>query len=861
MPSKKKPTKSEIVENIDNNDIETTSVKSLYDEWFLGYASYVILERAIPYINDGLKPVQRRILHSLKLMDDGRFHKVANVIGQTMQFHPHGDASIGDALVKIGQKELLLDTQGNWGDIRTGDKSAAPRYIETRLTKFALEVAFNKDTTEWELAYDGRKNEPVTLPIKFPLLLAQGAEGIAVGLSTKILPHNFIELIKASIEVLKGRSVKLVPDFPTGGMMDPSDYNRGKQGGKIRVRACINAIDKKTLEITEIPFSTTTNSLIDSIIKANDKGKIKIKKVIDNTAADVSIIIQLAPGYSPDIAVDALYAFTDCEKSISPNACVIVEDKPHFLSVNDILKISTLKTKDLLKQELELRKLALEDKWHFSSLEKIFIENRIYRDIEEAETWEEVIGNIDKGLKPFKKLLKRKVTEEDIVRLTEIKIKRISKFDAFKADEAINKLEEEMKEVKHHLKNLTDYAISYFQNLLEKYGEGKERKTEIKVFDSINKKSVAAANARIYVNRKDGFIGTGLRKDEFLFECSDVDDIIAFTGDGHFMVSKVSDKTFVGKNIVHIDIWKKGDDRTVYNMMYVDLEAKRTYVKRFAVSSVTRNKLYPLSKSGKAKTLWLTANANGESELISVQLSPNCRAHNKNFQYDFADLDIKSRASKGNIITKYPVRKVTLLEKGTSSLGKVQIWLDETVGRLNTDERGRLLGEFDTGDLISVVYSNGSFELTDFELTNKYEMEKVLHIGFYDPEAVVSAVYPDLDSDIYFVKRFSIEDNGTNKLATFLPEGTKLKNTILSVDDKTYIQFNEKVGKGIKTREKELSELISVKGHKAQGNKLNKGAITKLKRIEPPQKAETDTKSDDDNDLDVGSQLEWDFDK
>ncbi|MDX1629656.1 MAG: DNA gyrase/topoisomerase IV subunit A, partial [Fulvivirga sp.] len=653
-------------------------VSGMYENWFLDYASYVILERAVPAIEDGFKPVQRRIMHALKEMDDGRFNKVANVIGQTMQYHPHGDASIGDAMVNIGQKDLLIETQGNWGDIRTGDSAAAPRYIEARLSKFALDVVYNPQTTEWQLSYDGRKKEPITLPVKFPLLLAQGVEGIAVGLSTKILPHNFCELIKGSINVLKGKKPKLYPDFPTGGMADFSEYNEGLKGGRVKVRAKIEEYDKKTLVIKDIPFGTTTTSLIDSIIKANDKGKIKIKKVVDNTAKDIEILVYLASGQSPDITIDALYAFTDCEVSISPNACVIIDDKPHFMSVNEMLKVNTHQTVDLLTQELEIKKAELKEKILFSSLEKIFIENRIYRDIEECETWEAVIKTIDKGLDPYKKQFYREITEEDIVKLTEIKIKRISKFDSFKADEQLKKLEEALKETEHNLANITDFAIDYFENLLEKYGKGRERRTEIKSFDSIDTTIVAANNQKLYVNRKDGFVGYGLKKDEFVTECSDIDDIIAIRKDGKFMVSKVADKVFMGKDILYTGVWKKGDERMTYNMIYVDGKSGRSMAKRFHVKAVTRDKEYDLTKGHKnSKVHYLSANPNGEAEIVTVKLTSGCKARKKVFEFDFAELDIKGRGAGGNIITKYPVRKVELKEEGYSTLSGLDIWYDD----------------------------------------------------------------------------------------------------------------------------------------------------------------------------------------
>ena len=652
--------------------IHAIQVDDLYKDWFLDYASYVILERAVPHILDGFKPVQRRILHAMYDMEDGRFHKVANVIGQTMQYHPHGDASIGDALVNIGQKDLLIDCQGNWGDVRTGDSAAAPRYIEARLSKFALAVAFNPDTTNWQVSYDGRKKEPVTLPVKFPLLLAQGAEGIAVGLSTKILPHNFCELIEGSISILKEEPFQLLPDFPTGGMMDASNYQGGERGGKIRVRAKIEIQDKANLVIKEIPFGTTTGSLIDSIVKASEKGKIKIKRVTDNTAKNVEVHIELPPGVSPDVTVDALYAFTDCEISISPNACVIIDEKPRFLTVDEILKISTLETKNLLKRELEIRLHELEEDWHFSSLEKVFIENRIYRDIEESETWEEVLSAIDKGLEPFKSMFRREITNDDILKLTEIKIKRISKFDSFKADEALKNLEGEIKKTKTNLKNLTDYAIKYFTDLLQKFGKDRGRKTEIKTFDTIEVKMVAVANKKLYVNRQEGFAGIGLKNDEFVNNCSEIDDVIVFLKSGKMIVSRVEEKKFFGKDILHIDVWKKDDDRRIYHLVYYDAKSKNVYVKRFNVLAITRDKEYDLTTgSPGSKVLYFSVHPNSESEIISVHLHPQSRAKTKLLEFNFGEIAVKGRQAIGNILTKHPVRKIEFKEKGSSTWGGV----------------------------------------------------------------------------------------------------------------------------------------------------------------------------------------------
>ncbi|MEO6070945.1 MAG: DNA gyrase/topoisomerase IV subunit A [Chitinophagaceae bacterium] len=680
--------------NLKNKNFELVQsdngINGQYKTWFLDYASYVILERAVPAIEDGLKPVQRRILHAMKEMDDGRFNKVANVIGQTMQYHPHGDASIGDALVNMGQKDLVIDTQGNWGDIRTGDDAAAARYIEGRLSKFALEVVFNAKTTEWSLSYDGRKNEPVTLPVKFPLLLAQGAEGIAVGLATKILPHNFIELCEASIKYLKGRKFDLYPDFLTGAMADVTDYNEGRRGGKVKVRAHIEELDKKTLLVKSVPYGITTTGLIDSIVKANDNGKIKIKKVTDNTAAEVEIQVDLAPGISPDITIDALYKFTDCEISISPNTCVIVADKPQFVSVNELLRISSDNTKNLLLQELEIKLNELEEKWHYTSLEKIFFEEKIYKELEKRhETWEKVLLAIDKAFEPFKRNLKRAISREDIVKLTEKPVRRIYKLDIDELNQQIKKGEEEIKIVQFDLAHLNEYAVAYFENLLKKYGKGKERKTEIKLFEVIEAKQVAIANTRLYLNRAEGFIGTSLKKDEFLVECSDLDDIIAFTKRGTMKVVKVQDKVFIGKDILYAAVFRKGDERTTYNMIYTDGDSGITFAKRFNVTGITRDKEYDLTKGAdKSKVHYLTINPNGEAEVVRVILSPNCSARNKEFEFFFEEQEIKSRSSIGNQVTKYPVRGVKFKEAGLASLGSIQLWFDDKFGRLNHDGKG-----------------------------------------------------------------------------------------------------------------------------------------------------------------------------
>ncbi|WP_187262341.1 DNA gyrase/topoisomerase IV subunit A [Pontibacter beigongshangensis] len=801
-----------------------TPVSGLYENWFLEYASYVILERAVPAIEDGLKPVQRRILHAMKEMDDGRFNKVANVIGQTMQYHPHGDASIGDAMVGLGQKDLLIETQGNWGDVRTGDSAAASRYIEARLSKFALDVVFNPQTTTWQLSYDGRKNEPVTLPVKFPLLLAQGVEGIAVGLSTKVMPHNFKELIKGSIDVLKGRKTQLLPDFLTGGQVDVTNYNGGARGGKIRVRATIEKVDKTLLIIRDVPYGITTTGLMESIVKASENNKIKIKKVVDNTAAEVEIHVQLPPGVSPDLTIDALYAFTDCEVSISPNTCVIIDDKPHFMNVDDLLRISTFKTVDLLKRELEIRKAELEDKWHHSSLEKIFIENRIYRDIEECETWEAVLEAIDKGLDPFKPLLRREVSQDDIIRLTEIKIKRISKYDSFKADEYIRRLEEEMAEVDDNLANLIRYAIAYFEGLLKKYGQGKDRRTVVKTFDVINAQNVAIANQKLYMNAKDGFIGTSLRKDDFVCDCSDMDDIIVFRKDGKFTVTKVAEKAFVGKDIILAGVYNKNDEHMVYNMIYVDGKSGVSYAKRFSVKSITRDKEYDLTKGEKnSKVHYLTANPNSESEVVTLTLAPSVTARNKVFDFDFAELMIKGKGSNGNIVTKYPVKKVVQKSLGDSTLGGREIFYDEVIGRLNTEGRGRYLGSFNTDDTILVIYEDGAYEMTSFDLANHYAVEKIKVLQKYEPELVVSAIYYEGENKTYYVKRFKVETSTIGKRFIFISEskGSRLEAVSTHPQPLAEIKFKRDRKSDKEAEKLLLSEFIDVKGWKAMGNKLN----------------------------------------
>lgn len=847
---------------------DVVHLSSMYEDYFLDYASYVILERAVPNIIDGMKPVQRRILHALKEMDDGRFHKVANVIGQTMQFHPHGDAAIGDALVNLGQKDLMIDCQGNWGDYRTGDSAAAPRYIEARLTKFALEIAFNSQTTDWQLSYDGRKKEPVALPMKFPLLLAQGADGIAVGLSTKILPHNFHELIKASIKVLQGKKPKIYPDFMGGGKIDVTDYNQGKRGGRVKVRARLEQVDKSTIAIRELPYSVTTSSMIDSIVKANDKGKIKIKKVVDNTAKDVEILVELAAGTSPDITIDALYAFTNCEISISPNCCVIVNDKPEFISVNEMLQICTAQTKELLKRELQIKQGELEEKWHFASLEKIFIQNRVYHEIEECESWDEVVSTIHRELKKYiltpgqkpkakdKRLkLKRAITDADITRLTEIRIKRISKYNSFKADELIANLEAELKQVKYDLKHLTEFAIAYFENLLKKYGKDRERKTEITTFDAIKVRQVVQNNTKLYANLKDGFIGWGLKKDEFISECSDIDDIIAFTKDGKFKVVRMADKVFVGRSIIHTAVWKKGDERMTYNMIYVDGKTGRSMAKRFNVTSITRDKEYNLTKSEKgSKVHYFSAQPNGETEVVNVQLSQGSRARKKLFEFDFGSLQIKGRGSAGNIITKHPVRKVSLIEVGKSSLGSIQIWMDPVSGKINTDERGNFLGEFDTGDDLLVLYKDGSYEVATMDMNRRFDVNQVVEVVKMKDDLVVNCIYYDGDKKWSMVKRFQIETNAKDKKFVFITDHAKSQLLFASTENAPSILYSEKIKKKKEEWELDVADFIEIKGWKALGNKLSETKISGIKKMEPEAEEKDSYEVGDSIDFDVKGQ-------
>lgn len=800
----------------------TEHVDEKYKDWFLDYASYVILERAVPGVEDGLKPVQRRIMHAMKEMDDGRFNKVANVIGQTMQYHPHGDASISDAIVNLGQKDLLIETQGNWGDVRTGDDAAAARYIEARLSKFALEVAFNAKTTQWQLSYDGRKNEPLFLPMKFPLLLAQGAEGIAVGLSTKILPHNFHELIDASIKYLRGKKFELYPDFITGGMVDVANYNDGRRGGKVRVRAHIEEKDKKTLLIKDVPYGITTTGLMESIVKANDTGKIKIKKVVDNTAKDVEIEVQLAPGISPDITIDALYAFTDCEVSISPNACVIVEDKPRFIGASDLLRYATDYTKELLKRELEIRLSELEEKWHYTSLEKIFFEKGIYKELEQKhKDWEAVLVAINKGFDPYKKQLKREILREDILKLTEKPVRRIYRLDINELTEQIKGIDADIKQVKNDLANLVDFTISYYEGLLKKYGKGRERKTEIKPFDTIQVQQVAIANTKLYVNKADGFIGTSLKKDEFVADCSDLDNIIIFRRDGKMLVTKVADKTFVGKDIIHVDIFRKGDERMTYNMIYVDAKTGYSLAKRFNVTGITRDKEYDLTKGEKnSKVHYFSANANGEAEVVTVRLSPNCAAKKKEFDFYFETIPIKGRSSMGNVVTKYPIRNVKFKEKGASTLAGIKIWYDDTVGRLNTEQRGLYVGSFEGEDKILVFYKNGTYELTNYEVTNRYESNDAVYIEKFNPERIVTAIYYDADKKQFNAKRFKIETQTLNNKFLFIKEGSGNYLELVTTQAEPVILL--KTGKKRDPEEEEvaLHETIEVTGWKTVGNKI-----------------------------------------
>ncbi len=804
---------------VTNND---SGLYGQYKNWFLDYASYVILERAVPAVEDGLKPVQRRILHAMKEMDDGRFNKVANIIGQAMQYHPHGDASIGDALVNMGQKDLLIETQGNWGDVRTGDDAAAPRYIEARLSKFALDVAFNGKTTDWQLSYDGRKNEPVALPMKFPLLLAQGADGIAVGLSTKLLPHNFCELIDASVKYLRGKKFELYPDFQTGGMVDVQDYNQGKRGGKVKVRAHIEEVDKKTLAIRTVPYGVTTTQLMESIVKANDNGKIKIKKVTDTTAANVEILIDLAPGISPDITIDALYKFTDCEVSISPNACVIVNMRPEFLSVHDLLRLSTDRTKDLLQQELEIRKNELEEKWHYTSLEKIFFEEKIYKELEKKhDTWDKVIDAIDKAFVPFKKQLKRDITREDILKLTEKPVRRIYRLDIDELNAQIKGLEADIKQVKHDLANLIDFAVAYYENLLKKYGKGRERKTEIKQFEVIEAKHVAIANTKLFVNREEGFIGTSLKKDELLFECSDLDDIIVFTRRGIMKVVRVQDKVFIGKDILHAAVFQKNDERTTYNMIYSDGKGGVSYAKRFNVTGITRDKEYDLTRGDeKSKVNYFSVNPNGEAEVVRILLTPGSSARIKEFDFYFEEQAIKGRSSQGNQVTKYPIKSVKFKEAGRATLSGKKLWFDEKFGRLNTEEKGTFLGKFEAEDRILVVFNDGNYLITDQEMTQRFDAENILLIEKFDAEKIITAVYLDKKNLQYNVKRFRIETSTLKNKFFFIKEGDGNYVEAVTTDEEPVLAVQTGRGEQVRKAKFKIGKMAEVMGWKAVGAKL-----------------------------------------
>lgn len=815
----------------------TTVLGGMYKEWFLDYASYVILERAVPHINDGLKPVQRRILHAMKRLDDGRYNKVANIIGYTMQYHPHGDASIGEALVQLGQKDLLIDCQGNWGNILTGDSAAAPRYIEARLSKFAHEVVFNPKTTEWKLSYDGRNKEPITLPVKFPLLLAQGVEGIAVGLASKILPHNFNELIDCSIACLKGEPFELYPDFPTGGLADVSRYNDGMRGGLVKVRAKIQKLDKKTLVITEIPYGKTTSSLIESILKANEKGKIKIRKIDDNTAENVEILIHLQPGVSPDVTIDALYAFTDCEISISPNCCVIENDKPRFLGVSEVLRINTQNTLNLLKQELNIKLHELEEDWHFSSLEKIFFEEKLYRELEkDTRDWEAMLDAIQQAFEPFKNRLRREITRDDIVALTEKPVRKISKFDIKKADEHIKNIAKQIKETKHNLQHIVEYTIQWFQSLKEKYGKGKERKTELRSFETIQAVYVAANNERLYINRAEGFIGTGLRKDEFVCECSDIDDILVIRQDGTYLITKVAEKVYVGKNILYAGVFHKNDTRTIFNVVYLDGTSGTNYVKRCAITGLQRDKEYQLTQGTPySKILYLSVNPNGEAETIRVRLKPRPRLKSLEFHFNFADIAIKGRNAVGNILTKHAIHKIDMIAKGESTLGGTKIWYDPEVNRLNIDGKGKLLGEFNNGDRILVVRNNGNYYLSSFDLATHFD-DDILLIEKYNPEKVFSTVYFDAEQKYYYLKRFTFEP--TEKGYNFVDEENPESKLVL-LSGETYPQFKIIFGGKHAKRPPELidvEQFIAVKSARAKGKRLTTFEVEQIVEIEPLQK-------------------------
>jgi len=805
------------------NDINAKSsnrnISNMYEDWFLEYASYVILERAIPKIQDGLKPVQRRILHSMKNMHDSRYNKVANIIGNTMQYHPHGDQAIGDALVNLGQKNLLIDTQGNWGDIRTGDKSAAPRYIEARLSEFALEVSFNSNITETQLSYDGRKKEPIILPVKFPLLLAQGADGIAVGLSTKILPHNFNELLKSSISILKDKPFKLFPDFETGGMIDIKNYNQGKKGGKVRIRCNIEILDKQTLRISDLPYGITTSSLIDSIVRANNSGKIKIKNVEDNTAENIEIIIHLIKGVSPNVTVDALYSFTHCEISISPNCCVINDNKPEFISISNLLRISTYNTLDLLLLELKYKLKTLNEKWHNLNLERIFIEQRIYIHIEDCKTWESIVDTIFEKMKPFEKNLNKDITTDDIIRLTEMKIKRISKYDNLKQVNYIESIENDISEVSNNIKHIKDYTIRYFEHLLNKYGQDRRRKTLIEEFDSISAKRVVIANQKLYVNKSEGFIGTKLRKDEYVCKCSNIDDIIVFLEDGKYLVTQIDDKKYIGKNIIHLDIWKKNDNHMIYNLVYKDGDSKISYVKRFPVISIIKDKVYDVTQGQKnSKILYLTANPNSESEIINISLDSRVRARNKLFEYDFSNLSIKNKNSKGNIISKHTIRKVVRKSIGESTLGGRKLWVDENIGRLNTENRGIYLGSFNSDDKIIIFYSDGTYELTSFDMANRYKMKDIEIIEKLSDKKIYTIIYKDGKNKNFYIKRFLIETIQIGNRITLISENWGSKYILISNEPVLNLHYNYRIKSGEKkSKSFFVNDFIEVKGYKAIG--------------------------------------------
>jgi len=806
-----------------NKNTDNRNISSMYEDWFLEYASYVILERAVPKIEDGLKPVQRRILHSMKEMHDSRYHKVANIIGNTMQYHPHGDAAIGDALVNLGQKDLLIDTQGNWGDIRTGDRSAAPRYIEARLSQFALEVAFNKPITETSPSYDGRKDEPIALPMKFPLLLAQGAEGIAVGLSTKILPHNFNELLRSSIQILKEKPFKIFPDFQTGGLIDVTHYNNGKRGGKVRVRAHIDIVDKHTLKISSIPYNTTTTHLIDSIVKANNSGKLKVKNIEDNTAEEIEIIINLVKGVSPDMTIDALYSFTNCEISVSPNCCVIVNNKPEFITVNELLKISTENSLKFLKLELNYKLKVLKEKWHILSLEKVFIENRIYRDIEECETWDLIVDTIFKKLKPFEKKFEREITNEDISKLTEIRIKKITKYDKLKQKNNIKYIEDEIEELNNDIKHIVEYTIRYYEHLLNKYGKDKLRRTKISEFDSISVKSVAIANKKLFMNKKEGFIGTKLTKDDFVDKCSIVDDIIVFLNDGRYMVTKISDKKYIGKNINHIAIWKKNDSHMIYNIVYKDGKTKNSYVKRFSIPSLIRDRFYNVTQGNDgSKILYFTANPNSESEIINIYLNNKAKAKNKIFEYDFKDLSIKNKSSKGNILTKYTVRRIARKAIGESTLGGRKLWVDENIGKINLENRGIYLGSFNSQDKIIIFYKEGNYEVVECDLSKRFKMSEIFIIEKFNPDIIYSLLYKDGKSKQYYIKRFKIETLMVDKKFSLISDSRGSRCKLVSNYNQLLINYNYKLKNNEKiSKEVNINDFIDIKGYKSIGKRLD----------------------------------------